>query len=69
MNRRELLEELNRDLETEYSAALQFIINSRKASGMNENLLAKRLGELVGKELKHAETLSDKIIPLRQPLH
>lgn len=53
--KKELVEMLNRAVELEYAARIQYLAHAEKIKGVNSEPLVERLKEIAGDELKHEE--------------
>jgi len=53
--KKELIEMLNRAVELEYAARIQYLAHAEKIKGVNSEPLVERLKEIAGDELKHEE--------------
>ena len=61
MDKEQLLAELNRDLELEYAAAIQYTQHASVISGAEYDSIQKELLVHAQEEMQHAESLSDQI--------
>ncbi len=53
--KKELIEMLNRAVELEYSARIQYLAHAEKVKGLNSEPIVERLKEIASDELKHEE--------------
>lgn len=53
--KKELIEMLNKAVELEYSARIQYLAHAEKIRGLNAEPIIERLKEISGDELKHEE--------------
>lgn len=53
--KKELVDMLNRAVELEYSARIQYLAHAEKVKGLNSEPIVERLKEIAGDELKHEE--------------
>ncbi len=53
--KKELIEMLNRAVELEYSARIQYLAHAEKVKGLTSEPIIERLKEIAGDELKHEE--------------
>lgn len=53
--KKELIDMLNRAVELEYAARIQYLAHAEKIKGFNSEPLIERLKEIAGDELKHEE--------------
>lgn len=53
--KKELIEMLNKGVELEYSARIQYLAHAEKIKGLNSEPIVERLKEIAGDELKHEE--------------
>ena len=61
MDKKHLLAELNKDLEWEYAAAIQYVQNASAISGAEYDAIQKELILHSQEEMAHAVSLSDQI--------
>jgi bacterioferritin len=61
MERQELLDELNKDLEWEYAAAIQYVQHASVISGAEYESIQKELVIHSQEEMQHAVSLSEQI--------
>jgi bacterioferritin len=61
MDKPELLKELNKDLEWEYAAAIQYVQHASVISGAEYDAIQKELVVHSQEEMQHAVSLSDQI--------
>lgn len=61
MDKTELLKELNKDLEWEYAAAIQYVQHASAISGAEYDAIQKELVLHSQEEMQHAVSLSDQI--------
>ena len=61
MDKADLLKELNKDLEWEYAAAIQYVQNASAISGAEYDAIQKELILHSQEEMQHAVSLSDQI--------
>jgi bacterioferritin (cytochrome b1) len=53
--KKELIDMLNRAVELEYAARIQYLAHAEKIKGLNSEPLIERLKEIAGDELKHED--------------
>ncbi|MCX8093194.1 MAG: ferritin-like domain-containing protein [Candidatus Goldbacteria bacterium] len=53
--KKELIDMLNRAVELEYAARIQYLAHAEKVKGLNSEPIVERLKEIAGDELKHEE--------------
>jgi bacterioferritin len=61
MDKTELLKDLNKDLEWEYAAAIQYVQHASAISGAEYDAIQKELVVHSQEEMQHAVSLSDQI--------
>jgi bacterioferritin (cytochrome b1) len=59
--KKELIDMLNKAVELEYAARIQYLAHAEKVKGLNSELIIERLKEIASDELKHEEIFRNLI--------